>query len=78
MYLSPSSFLDSRSESRRQLLDRVASVIEKARRKGSVVAAGTEAERLMTEYPNCPMTHPELQESIVRLARDARVPVRLA
>ena len=75
---SPTNFPAGQSDSRQQLLDRVASVLDKARRRRSVVAVGAEAERLISEYPNCPMTYPDLQETIVRLARDARVPVRLA
>ena len=53
---------------RQQLLDRVQSLVEQARKKGSEVSAGVEAERLISEYPNCPMSFAELSEAIASVA----------
>ena len=53
---------------RQQLLDRVQNLVDRARQKGSELSAGVEAERLISEYPNCPMSFAELSETIASVA----------
>jgi hypothetical protein len=57
----------------RQLLDRVKSVVEKSRRNRTAISVGAEAERLATEYRNCPMSHAELSDTIRKAALAAGV-----
>jgi hypothetical protein len=64
-------------DARQHLVDRVAILIEKAGRKGSILSVGAETERLIGEYKNCPMSSAELHETIVRLATARRMPFAL-
>jgi len=65
--------LRRRSDAWQQLVDRVAMVVAKAKRKGAVLSLGVETERLIGEYPNCPMSYEELSDTINRLAKASTV-----
>jgi hypothetical protein len=58
---------------RKQLLQRVASLIEDVKRRGRVLSADPATDQLIAEYPNCPMSRTELRQTIVRLAAEADV-----
>jgi hypothetical protein len=74
MPLLDSSGLPRRkSDAWQQLVDRVAVLVEKARRKGAVLSIGAETDRLIGEYPNCPMSPAELRDTITRVARTQNV-----
>jgi hypothetical protein len=77
MTVEPAASAPRRGNSDRwqQLVDRVAVSVEKARRKGSGISTGAEAERPMSEYPNCPMSYGERRDTIARLAKARGVTV---
>jgi 7-cyano-7-deazaguanine synthase in queuosine biosynthesis len=63
----------SRQDHRKQLMLRIAGLIDEARRHSRVLSADAETDRLTDEYPNCPMSKTELRATIVRLAAEAQV-----
>ena len=65
--------LTPRPDHRKQLMLRIAGLIDEARRHGRILSADAETERLTHEYPNCPMSKTELRATIVKLAKEAQV-----
>lgn len=67
--------LRTQLDSRHSLLGDANVTVKEAARKGTTLWVNGEAQRLLHDYPNCPMSLARLQEKIIRLAVRNRVPM---